>query len=124
MASTVEANASGAIHQGSGHTHVVFPDVCKTPPWSIPVPYPNVARSSDAVDGPKTVELDGCMPVVKDTVYQRSSGDEAGSDGGVVGGTNRAEAAFMMYSFDVKIEGRNVCRVGDPMFHNHKNAVG
>ena len=26
----------------------------------------------------------------------------------------------MMYSFDVKFEGKNVCRLGDPLFHNKK----
>ena len=31
---------------------------------------------------------------------------------------------FMMYSFDVKFEGKNVCRLGDPLFHNKKNIMG
>jgi hypothetical protein len=30
----------------------------------------------------------------------------------------------MMYSFDVKIEGNNACRLGDPLFHNNKNIMG
>lgn len=124
MASTVKGNAGEAIHQGSGHRHLAFPDVCKTPPYSVPVPYPNLALSIDAVGGPTTVTLDGRMPVVKGVTYAKSAGDEAGSDGGVIGGSNLGEATHLLYSFDIKIEGRNVCRVGDPMFHNRKNTVG
>ena len=30
----------------------------------------------------------------------------------------------MLYSFDVKFDGKNVCRLGDPLLHNRKNAVG
>jgi uncharacterized protein DUF4150 len=39
-------------------------------------------------------------------------------------GTFAMECEFMMYSFDVKFEGKNVCRLADPMFQNHKNAMG
>ena len=30
----------------------------------------------------------------------------------------------MMYSFDVQFEGKNVCRLADPLFHNDKNGMG
>ena len=30
----------------------------------------------------------------------------------------------MLYSFDVNYEGKNVCRLGDPLFHNDKNIMG
>jgi hypothetical protein len=39
-------------------------------------------------------------------------------------GVNMNECEFMMYSFDVKFEGKNVCRLGDPLFHNRKNIMG
>jgi hypothetical protein len=124
MPSTVSANARTIIHQGSGDQHLVLPDVCKTPPGPVPIPYPNLARSADAADGPRTVHVEGCMPVVKDTIYTRTSGDEAGKAGGVVSGTTAAEASFVLCSFDVKIEGRGACRAGDPMTHNSKNTAG
>jgi hypothetical protein len=53
-----------------------------------------------------------------------STGDEAGSVGGVVSGKIKGECEFMLYSFDVKFEGKNVCRLGDPLFHNKKNIMG
>jgi hypothetical protein len=124
MPSTVHANTRSVVHQGSNDQHLVLPDVCKTPPSSIPVPYPNLASSADATGGPKTVAVEGRMAMVKGATYTRTTGDEAGKDGGVLSGTHRAEAEFALYSFDVKIEGRNVCRVGDPMHHNRRNATG
>jgi len=41
-----------------------------------------------------------------------------------VSGVFKGECEFMLYSFDVKFEGKNVCRLGDPMFHNKKNIMG
>lgn len=126
MAQTTFANARGIVHKGSGGVSVVFPDVCKTPTPSgpIPIPYPNIGASSDTVKGPKSVKTDGQMPMVKGAQYSRSSGDEPGTAKGVVSSTQMDVCEFMMYSFDVKFEGKNVCRMGDPLFHNKKNIMG
>ena len=126
MGQTTFANCRGIVHKGSGGMSVVFPDVCKTPasPSPIPIPYPNIGMSSDTSQGPTKVKTDGQMPMVKGAKYSRSSGDEAGSVGGVVSGVNMSECEFLMYSFDVKIEGKNVCRMGDPLLHNKKNIMG
>jgi hypothetical protein len=104
----------------------VFPDVCKTPSPAgpIPIPYPNIGKSSDTSDGPKTVKTDGKMPMVKGAKYKMTTGDEAGSAGGVLSSSTKGEAEYMLYSFDVKFEGKNVCRLGDAMFHNKKNIMG
>jgi len=126
MAQKTFVNARGIVHKGSGGMSVVFPDVCKTPSpgGPIPIPYPNIGKSSDTSGGPSSVTCDGEMPMVKGATYSKTSGDEAGSAGGVVSGVNRDVAEFMMYSFDVKFEGDNVCRMGDPLFHNKKNIMG
>lgn len=126
MAQTTFANGRGIVHKGSGGKSLVFPDVCKTPSpgGPIPIPYPNLGQSSDTSKGPKTVTTDKQMPMTKGAIYTTSTGDEAGSVGGVVSGTTKGECEFMMYSFDVKIEGKNVCRLGDPLFHNKKNIMG
>lgn len=107
--------------------NMVFPDVCKTPAPPappVPIPYPNIGQSSDTSQGPSSVKTDGQMPMVKGAKYARSSGDEAGTIGGVASNVNMSECEFMMYSFDVKFEGNNVCRMGDPLFHNKKNIMG
>jgi uncharacterized protein DUF4150 len=120
------ANGRGIAHGGSGGQSVVGPDVCKTPSpgGPVPIPYVNVGKSSDASEGPKSVTIEGKMPMVKGAKYAKSSGDEAGSAGGVVSGTSGGPCEFLSYSFDVKIEGKNVCRLGDALFHNEKNTAG
>ena len=126
MAQTTFSNGRGIAHKGSGGKSIVFPDVCKTPvgPSIVPIPYPNTGQSADTTKGPKSVKTDGAMPMVKGAEYSTSTGDEAGTAKGVASGTNKGVCEFMMYSFDVKFEGRNVCRLGDPLFHNKKNIMG
>jgi hypothetical protein len=120
------ANGRGIAHGGSNGQSTVMPDVCKTPApgGPVPIPYPNLGRSSDTSNGPTTVTIEGKMPMVKGAQYCISSGDEAGTVGGVVSGSTKGPCEFMNYSFDVKFEGRNVCRLGDPLFHNKKNTMG
>ena len=123
---TVFVNSRGVAHKGSGGMSTVFPDVCITPaaPSPIPIPYPNIGQASDTAQGPTTVVTDGQMPMVKGSVYSRSSGDEPGTNGGVMSGVNMNVCEFLLYSFDVKFEGNNVCRLGDPLWHNKKNILG
>jgi len=123
---TVFANGRGVVHETSGGMSTVFPDVCNTPTPAgpVPIPYPNIGMASDTSKGPKKVKCDGSVPMVKGAEYRMTTGDEAGSAGGVVSGSIKGAAEFMLYSFDVKFEGKNVCRLGDPLFHNKKNIMG
>ena len=60
---------------------LAFPDVCKTPAPPappIPIPYPNIAKSSDTSDGTKKVKCDGNSICHKDSNFMMSTGDEAG----------------------------------------------
>lgn len=120
------SNGRGIAHAKSNGMSAVFPDVCKTPApgGPVPIPYPNVGRSADASQGPKTVKVQQAVPMVKGAKYSKSTGDEPGRVGGIISNTSRGVCEFMMYSFDVKIEGKNVCRLGDPLFHNKKNTMG
>lgn len=126
MPGTVFANMLGIAHKGSGGMSTIFPDVCKTPTpgGPVPIPYPNIGQSSNTSAGPTTVTTDGQMPMTKDAKYMISSGDEAGSAMGVMSNKIKGPCEFMMYSFDVKFEGKNVCRLADPLFHNDKNGMG
>jgi len=125
MGQTTFVNSRGIAHKGSGGMSIVFPDVCKTPSPAgpIPIPYPNIGKSSDTTDGPKKVKTDGQMPMVKGAKYSMSTGDEAGSAGGVLSSTTKGECEFLLYSFDMKFEGKNVCRMGAPLWHNKKNIM-
>lgn len=126
MPCTVFANGRGVVHKGSGGQSPVFPDVCKTPTPAgpVPIPYPNIGMSSNTSGGPSSVKVDGQMPMAKGAKYNMTSGDEAGSAGGVMSSSIKGEAEFMMYSFDVKMDGKNACRMGDPLFQNKKNIIG
>ena len=80
MGQTTFANSRGIAHKGSGGMSIAFPDVCMTPappaPF-VPIPYPNIGKSSDTSKGPKKVKTDGKMPMTKGAKYSRSAGDEA-----------------------------------------------
>src|SRR5690554_7349484 len=86
MAQTTFCNTRGIAHKGSGGMSTVFPDVCKTPTpgGPVPIPYPNIGKSSDTSKGPKSVTTDGKMPMVKGAQYSKSSGDEPGTVKGII----------------------------------------
>lgn len=126
MAQTSFVNSRGIAHKGSGGMSTVFPDVCKTQagPAVVPIPYPNMGKASDTSQGPTTVTADGEMPMVKGATYSQSYLDEPGTLGGVISQVNRDVCEYLLYSFDVKFEGNNVCRMGDQLWHNKKNIMG
>lgn len=112
------------VHKSSNGTTIAFPDVCKTPTpgGPVPIPYPNIAMSTDTAKGTKKVKMDGNPICTKDSNFKMSTGDEAGSaGGGVVSSKIKGKAEFVMFSFDVKAEGKNVARAFDLMLHNQKN---
>ncbi|PAP75733.1 DUF4150 domain-containing protein [Rubrivirga marina] len=124
MPSSVGVNFLSVVHKSSTGTTIAFPDVCKTPSpgGPIPIPYPNVAMSTDTAKGSKKVKMDGNPICTKDSNFRMSTGDEAGSaGGGVVSNKIKGKAEFVMFSFDVKVEGKNVARAFDIMLHNDKN---
>jgi uncharacterized Zn-binding protein involved in type VI secretion len=121
MPATVVVNKMTVVHKDSGGTVSFMPDVCLTPapPSSpIPIPYPNMAMSQDTSQGSKTVTCDGNPIMLQGSCFSKSTGDEAGSVGGVVSGVTKGKAEFIAYSFDVTVEGKPVCRLGDLMLGN------
>ena len=124
MPVTVGVNQLSVVHASSNGTTIAFPDVCKTPSPAgpVPIPYPNTAKSSDTAQGSSTLTCDGNPICLKDSNFMISTGDEAGSaGGGVVSNKIKGKAEFVMFSTDVKFEGKNVCRAFDIMLHNDKN---
>jgi len=124
--STVFANNQGVSNTGSEAVVVSGPDVCLTPMGNslVPVPYTNIAKSSTLTNGTKSVKVNGCMGAIEGCCYSTSTGDLPGIGTGVSSGTVGSKAEFINYSFDVKIEGKGVCRNSDPMTQNNKNAYG
>ncbi|XXX72641.1 DUF4150 domain-containing protein [Sorangium sp. So ce134] len=124
MGVTVGVNMMSVVHADSGGVSPSFPDVCKTPSpgGPVPIPYPNIAKSSDTAKGTKKVKCDGNPVCVEDSNFSTSTGDEAGTaGGGVASSKTKGKAEFVNYSFDVKFEGKGVARAFDLMLHNDKN---
>jgi len=130
MAVTIHVNgkANSLVHKGSmGFAKSTIPDVCKTPSpgGPIPVPYPIiVSMSSDLRKGSKKVKVDGGnSAAIKGSEFSRCTGDEPGTLGGVKSSTNMKQATWILSSFDVKIEGKNACRLSDKMLMNNGNTA-
>ncbi len=126
MPVTVNINGLSAIHQTSNGTAMAtVPDVCKTPSAGgpIPVPYPNVAMSSDLVGGTTTVTVDGSSAAISVSKFIKSTGDEPGVAGGVASGVFAMEATFISFSPTVTLDGKPACRLTDKMLMNKGNTV-
>jgi hypothetical protein len=130
MSLTIKLNgvSNSLVHKGSsGFVKNNIPDVCKTPSpgGPVPMPYPVIiSKSSDLADGTTTVKADGGNScAIKGSSFSRCSGDEPGTVGGIKSSTNMKEATWILYSFDVKLDGSNACRKTDPMLMNHENTM-
>jgi hypothetical protein len=124
MAITVFNDGKGLFHQGSGGKGIAQADVCLSPPpppaGPPPIPYVNMLSASDLSEGSKTVTIDGNPTALEDQSYvSTSTGDEAGTQGGnVITHKTKGKGYFTLWSFNVKIEDKGVCRHGDPMGQN------
>jgi hypothetical protein len=129
MPITIKVNgvANSLVHKGSnGISAATMPDVCKTPSpgGPVPVPYPNISQSATLDKGTTTVKADGGMMIaVKGSEFSLSNGDNPGVAGGVKSNTFMKESTWILYSFDVKMDGKNACRLTDKKFQNHENTV-
>lgn len=123
----INVNDLTLAHKGStGTATATLPDMCKTPSpgGPVPLPYPNIAMSADLAKGTTTIKVDGGnMAANKGSELARSTGDEAGTAGGVTSSTFIKEATWMLYSEDVFLEGKNACRLTDKLFMNHQNTT-
>jgi hypothetical protein len=104
-----------------------FPDVCKTPappaPF-VPVPYPNMAMPNQGNPGTMTkkVKIGNMAAVQKGTEIPMSSGDEAGSIGGMVSSMIKGPVKYKRASGKVKFEGKAAGYVTCMTAHNGSNA--
>jgi len=129
MPVTVKVNGvfNSLVHKGSnGISIATIPDVCKTPSpgGPVPIPYPNISQSAMLSKGTTTVKADGGMMIaIKGSEFSLSNGDQPGTAGGVKSSTFMRESTWILYSFDVKMEGKGACRFTDKKFQNHENTV-
>ena len=134
MGKKVYANGNAiACKAGDAKVIAAFPDVCMSPPsppaGPIPVPYPNTSFSKDLKKGSKTVKIGGKPIALKNQSFYKTSplGNEAATrsfGAAVVTHQITGKTYFAAYSFDVKVEGKNVCRHLDLTTSNHGSYPG
>ena len=80
----VFVNSKGITHKSSEGISLAFPDACKTPSpgGPVPIPYPNIGKSSDTSKGTKKVKINGKPIMPKASNFKMGIGDEAGTRGG------------------------------------------
>jgi len=109
-------------------TCFAFPNVCLVPatPNPIPTPLPNVGLCIDAVDAVSEVLIESRAVIVETSSIPRSSGDEAGTGGGVMSGTFMGVVKFKTASRKVIACGKRVVLLGATTAHNGEspNAMG
>ncbi len=119
---TVFANGRSIVHKGDGQTNTSAPpDACKTPTpgGPVPVPYVNIAMTSDLADGTKTIKIQGHPAGKADSNIATSSGDEPGTaGGGLMSSKTKGKLTWGTKSSDVKFEGQGVVRFMEVTQHN------
>jgi len=107
-----------------GGTCLGVPDVCITPaaPSPIPMPYPNTGMLNQSKKTASKVKMVGKEVVTKKSETSRSSGDEAGTNKGVISGMNMAKVIFQKASSKVKIQGQPCVHLTCMTGHNGSNA--
>ncbi|MEH2546704.1 hypothetical protein V1283_003349 [Bradyrhizobium sp. AZCC 2262] len=107
-----------------------FPNVCYTPPVSIPlplgvpIPYPSIGKLADTQSAATSVKAGGSPVVLKRSKIQTTTSDSAGSLGGVISHTFGKEVEFVSASGSVFANGSAVVRMFDKTKQNHGNANG
>lgn len=113
------------VTKGSnGIAKATLPNVCKMPgppaPF-IPSPLPNIAKSgSSPKDYSTSVKIEGNTVAIRGAMFE-SMGDMAskGTGGGLISANTHGPAKFITPgSLTVKIEGKSVHLLGEPMLNN------
>ena len=86
-----------------------LPDVCKTPPNNIPIPYTIVAKLDQALSVSPNVKYQGRYVVLVDeSSIEKVQGDEAGTGGGIRSSCNQGEVKFIEGACRVRANGKKI----------------
>jgi uncharacterized Zn-binding protein involved in type VI secretion len=121
---SVNAPRTPVTEGSSGIAAATLPNVCKMPgppaPF-VPTPLPNIGKSGTSPKGySQTVTIEGKKVAIRGATFG-STGDVAskGTGGGIVSSNVEGPTSFVgPGSMNVKIEGKNVQLLGDPMLNN------
>ncbi|MFV2061781.1 MAG: DUF4150 domain-containing protein, partial [Gammaproteobacteria bacterium] len=116
----VTVNGLTAVHAGSNGI-LTTTDVCLTPPFCPPIPFTNIAKSTDAAMTATSVTINGNPACIFTSNFAVSQGDSPGGCGGIISGSVNGMAEFITFSNNVFIEGIPVVRQTDKMVSNFRN---
>lgn len=113
-----------ASTNGGGQCVASVPDVCKTPTpgGPVPIPYPNIGMATQAIKTSTKVKFAGRPVLHKMSEMPMSTGDEAGTAGGVVSSMNMNKVIYQKGSSKVRIEGKDCEHLSAPTGQNGMNA--
>lgn len=100
------------------------PDVCMTPPFAVPAPFPNMAQNAMAIPGYFTIMILGQPELNMASQYALTNGDEAGTMGGVASGVFCGLGRPMLGSMVYFVGGMPSWRMTAPTLQNLTNAPG
>jgi hypothetical protein len=124
MSVTINPPKTPVTAGSNGVAAATLPNVCKMPgppaPF-VPTPLPNVGKSGNSPkDYSKDVTIEGNAVAIRGATF-KSTGDVAsqGTGGGLISSNVEGPTSFVgPGSMDVKIEGKNVQLLSDPMLNN------
>jgi len=102
-----------------------MPDVCLTPAPPappVPIPYPNTAQVAASNGTISKVLIENKETVAEGSKVPNSSGDEAGTNGGVTSGVNMGPVEPKVFSSKVFAGGKKVVFVTATSAHNGTSA--
>ncbi len=106
---------------------MAMPDTCLVPAPPappVPTPFPNIAQCMDG--NPGTCALKAKFmnqpPLLANSMIMQSSGDEAGSAGGVMSGMIKGPGTIKKGSMKVSVEGKPVCMLTAMVAQNGASA--
>lgn len=110
----------------AGGMYFAFPDVCFTPVpppvVQVPIPYPNLAQLANTDGACDKVLIENKETVTEGSKVPSSSGDEAGTKGGVVSGKNMDQVQPKTFSSTVFAGGKKVVMLTSTSAHNGSSA--
>jgi hypothetical protein len=102
-----------------------FPDICKTPPVGVPIPYPNFSFQLMAVGFvPKVLWMCSPAHVIARTKVPISFGDTPGLMGGIISQTFMGTTFFVTGAFTVLLQGLPATRMTSITLMNRCNMIG
>ncbi|MDX3905811.1 MAG: DUF4150 domain-containing protein [Pigmentiphaga sp.] len=103
---------------------LAFPDVCKTPPAALPIPYPNMAMGPTAIPNAWNILYMGTPAHNLATTTPITMGDTPGVMLGIAAPSVMGPSRHITGAFTVLVKGTPATRMTSLSMQNRNNALG